>query len=645
LERCALLSRCVVAVITLLLAASVCEVSASDPTANCPHSYDALHYGLTLLVDVEGELISGRAAVRAVSEETALETVDLDFAVLTVDSVLRGGVQVAAVHDDPVLTIDLGEPVAAGDTFEVEVFYHGHPGNSGSAEMGGFYFDGFPKCAVQVGKTPNGGLSSMVKYLFPCWDWPCDKATAEFHITVLGTGKKVICNGVLEATEIDSVANTATYHWVEDRPVATHCVNLHAGRFTDLVDSTYNYIHYFVYPRLVEDALINFENVPAMMDVFEDAFGPFPFPGCAYISSPQADVAHQGCIAYPASAITTSHDNDWHVCQGLARQWWGACVGVGDWRDVWLQESFGRYGQPLFEEVAYGAEAYEDYVYHNLMVHTFNDADPHSPVYDPLHPGGHTIYEKGAVVLHMLRFVLGDSTFFGSLRAFREAHEYDVATTYDLQAAVEAEAGTSLAWFFDEWIYGCGWPEFDYAWDADAAGDAWEISLIMNQVQEAGPVFTMPFEVGVTTARGDTVFTVWVDEAHEEFTLAVSDEPLALALDPDRWVLHRATEVAYAGVACGNTDAGFILRVAPNPARGGAVIGYSLPARERARVTIYDAAGRAVAQVFEGVLGPGRGDLWWDGRRTSGEPAAPGTYFCRLVAGADAVSTRVIVLR
>jgi aminopeptidase N len=511
--------------------------------------------------------------------------------------------------------------------------------------MGGFYFDGFPKYAVQVGKTPNGGLSSMGKYLFPCWDWPCDKATAEFHITVPGTGRKVICNGVLEATEIDTLANTATYHWVEQCPVATHCVNLHAGRFTDLVDSTYGYIHYFVYPRLVEDALVNFENVPAMMDVFEDAFGPYPFDKCAYISSPHADVAHQSCIAYPALAITPSHDNDWHVSQGLARQWWGACVGVADWRDVWLQESFGRYGQPLFEEAAYGVGAYQDYVYANLMVHTFNDADPYSPVYDPLHPGGHTIYEKGAVVLHMLRFVLGDSAFFSSLKAFRQAHEYGAATTFDMQAAVEASSGTSLAWFFDEWIYGCGWPEFEYAWVANGAGDVWEISLVMTQVQEAGPVFTMPFEVGVTTAAGDTVLTVWVDDAHEEFTLVVEAEPLALTLDPDRWVLHRATEVPQAGAGGRGRDPGLRVDIAPNPARGSATIRYQMPADGEARICIYDPAGRVVARVFDGLLRAGSGDLRWDGRRATGERAAPGTYFCRIETGTDARVTPVILVR
>jgi aminopeptidase N len=622
------------------------ERTASGPTDGCPHSFDVLHYAITLYVDIDSEVISGSAVIRARCEEPGLDTLDLDFAVLAVDSVSSGGTLLAAAHNDPVLTIYLGQAQAVGDTFEVEVFYHGHPGNTGPDEMGGFYFGGFPKCAMQVGETIGADPPSMGKYMFPCWDRPCDKATAEFHITVPGTGRKVVCNGVLAGTVIDSVGGTATYDWVEDHPVATHRVALHAGRYTDLVDSTYDFIHYYVYPRLVEDAIINFENVHSMMDAFVEAFGPYPFPKLAYVSAANADVAHQNCITYPSGAITPDHGNDWHVADGLARQWWGACVGIGDWRDVWICESFGRYGEPLFVERAYGAEAYHDYVYNNLIVHTFNDADPCSPVYDPLHPGGHTIYEKGAVVLHMLRYVLGDSTFFASLRGFRQAYEYGVATTQDFQAAVDTVSGQSLGWFFDEWIYGCGWPEFEYAWVADEAGDAWEVYLVLNQVQDVGPVFTMPIEVGLTTAVGDTVLTVWVDEVHEEFALLVAGEPLGLCLDPNRWVLQLSTEVAYAAVD-GETGPGpgFSVDVYPNPARDGVTIRYRLPAHGRAHVRVYDAAGRMVADVYDGILAAGVGELRWDGNTPSGERAAPGAYFCRVQAAGGSRTAGMVLLR
>jgi len=631
--------------IALLVVILIGGPAAAGPTANCPHSFDVLHYEITLFVDIDNETVSGNALVRAKSEEPDLEAIELDFAALTVDSVTGTAGALASAHSDPVLGIDLGRAYAAGDTFEVRVYYHGHPGNNGSDAMGGFYFEGVPKRALQVGRTLGAATPSMGKYLFPCWDWPCDKATAEFLITVPGTGKRVICNGVLAATVIDSLAGTATYHWVEDSPIATHRVALHAGRYADLVDSTYDFIHYFVYPRQVETALVNFGNVDAMMDAFVDAFGPYPFAKCAYVGAPQADVGHQNCITYPASAITADHGNDWHVAGGLARQWWGACVGMGDWRDVWLCESFGRYGQPLFEEYAYGSQAYHDFMYEDLMLHTFADADQHSPVYDPNFPGGHTIYEKGAVVLHMLRYALGDSTFFSSLRSFREVFAYGVATTSDFQNVVEAVSGQDLDWFFDQWVYDCGWPEFEYAWMARGTGPPYEIDVVINQVQTVGPVFTTSLDICVGTDAGDTLFTVWIDGAHEEFALEVGAEPLSLQLDPDRWVLHRETEVAYARLDVGeDRSCKLTLAVAPNPAREGATIRYHLPGAGRVRVDIYDAAGREVSRVYDGMLDPGAGEIYWNGLRASGGRAAPGTYFCRMFTPSGSRTVRIVML-
>ena len=620
------------------------ETEPLGPTDGCPHTFDVLHYAITLAIDIENETVSGSAMIRCVAEEPDLGSIDLDFAVLTVDSVRSPDSALAFIHDEEVLTVNLQPPCAMGDTFEIEVFYGGHPGNTGLDDMGGFYFLGVPKKAFQVGRKLGAVRPSMGRYLFPCWDWPCDKATAEYRITIPGVAQKVICNGVLEEVLIDSVANTATFYWVEDLPVATHRMALHAGRYAELVDSTYGWIRYYVYPRQVEDALVNFENVDIMVDALEQPFGPYPFEKCAYVAVSQADVGHQNCITYPAGAVTPTHINDWRVARGLACQWWGACVTIGDWRDVWLCESFKRYGEPLFVEYAYGPEAYHDYVYEDLMIHTFQDVDEHSPIYDPNFPGGHTIYEKGAVVLHMLRYVLGDSTFFATLWSYRHSYEYENATTSDFQAVAEAVSALDLGWFFDEWIYDCGWPEYEYAWTAGGSPGAYEIDLVINQVQSVGPVFSMPVEIGITTVAGDTLLAVWADEQHEEYALTVADFPLEVVIDPNRNILQRSTEVPYAGVALQGAPVPR-LAAAPNPSRGGVNIRYTMGEAGHVKMGIYDASGRLVASVFDGMKPARAGDIYWGGEYDSGAIAAPGIYFCRMTAGPVSESCRIVLLR
>jgi aminopeptidase N len=610
------------------------------------HPFDVLHYNVTLTIDIGGEVISGNTILRAMSLEPDLDSMMLDLAVLTVDSVLSECTSLVFDHIDPVLTVELPRAYAAGDTFEVQVFYGGHPGHTETGDAGGFHFAGVPKHAFQVGLDLTSYPPTMAKYWIPCRDWPCDKATAEYHITVPGTANKVICNGILVGSEADTLADAVTFHWVEDFPVAPHLMTVHAGRFAEIVDSTYDWITFWVYPRQVETAAVHFENVSAMMDVLTAAFGPYPFPKCAYVAVPTADVGHQNCITHPAHAISTSHDNDWRVSDGLARQWWGACVTLGDWRDLWLTESFGRYGQPLFEEVAYGTDAYHRYMYEDLMLHTFADANPNSPIYDPLFPGGHTIYEKGTVVLHMLRFVLGDSVFFDALTCFGEDYAYGCATTADLQSTVEDVSGQDLDWFFSEWIYDCGWPEFEYSWNAVATDSGWSVSLVMDQVQTIGPVFTMPVEIGLATAAGDTVFEVWVDESHEEWILLLPDMPLSLELDPDHWVLLKALEVPYAGVrAHGEVALGVSLAARPNPSRGGVRAYYRVGTPQRISVGIYDIAGRLVARVFEGFVGTETGEVVWDGMNTYGGHASPGIYFCRILTEHGARSEQVVLLK
>jgi aminopeptidase N len=609
-------------------------------------SVDVLHYEVTLSIDIESELISGNTIVRSVCIEPGLDQIDLDFAVLTVDSVLSDGTPLAFTHDERLLTLDLGQSYAPGDTLLVRIFYGGHPGNTGPDQMGGFYFSGVPTLAFQVGTDHTSDPFGMAGYWIPCRDHPCDKATAAYHITVPGTEKKVICNGVLTGVQRDSLAGTSTYHWVEDYPVAPCCMTVNAGRLSQIVDSTYDWISYWTYPRLVDEALMNFENVPAMMDVFTDAFGPYPFAKCAYVTVPAADVSHQNCITYPTYAVTASHDNDWHVSEGLACQWWGASITPADWADLWLSESFGRYGQPLFVEATLGKEAYHDYVYEDLMLHTFADADPASPIYNPLHPGGHTIYEKGAVVLHMLRFVLGDSLFFDALRSFSQTYAYDCANTADFQGTAEDISGRDLEWFFSEWIYGCGWPEFEYAWSAVPTDSGWALDLTLEQIQDIGPVFTMPMEVGLSSAAGDTIFQIWIDEAHEEYAFVSADTPSDLMLDPNRWMLMKSQQEPCAGSSEGRQlTEGPGLSVYPNPTSLGTRVRYRLSTPQCVTIAVYDITGRLVAPVLVGSATAGVRDIAWDGMDSHGKPVSPGIYFCRMEALEGASSVPIVLAR
>jgi aminopeptidase N len=618
----------------------------ADLTERCPHSFDVLNYDVTMTIDVDAHLIYGDTKVTSVSQENDLGGISLDLTALTVDAVLSGEDSLAYVYADPVLTIDLGSTYAEGDSFQVRVIYHGTPGNEGTGGFGGFWFDGAPAMAYQMGVGLYSDPPSMGKYWVPCWDAPCDKATADYHITVVGVGKKVVCNGVLVSTTLDSLANTATYVWSETHQIAPHLMTVHARRFTEMVDSTYDWIHYWVYPTLVDDAKIHFENVHTMMDGFIDRYGPYPFSKFGYVSATKGDMEHQTCVTHYALTIKPNHNYDWLLAHEMSHQWWGDCVSVNDWRDIWLSEGFATYSEAIFFEYAYGEASYRSYMLQQLMNPVLHSAE-NFPIYDPVNLWGTTVYEKGGCVLHMLRHVLGDSVFFDVLAAHRQAHEYSSAVTSEFQAVAETVSGQDLDWFFDEWIYDVGWPVYQYRWYAYDQGGQYALDLMVDQVQTKGPVFAMPVDFKISTVAGDTTVCLQVVDDHEVFNLVLDSEPTGVILDPDSWILKEAEEVPDAGARPdGPPEADLRLEHGvPNPFGQATTIRYSVPRAQHARLDVYDASGRHVTCLLDRTVQAGWGEVAWDGRDARGKQVAPGSYFCRFSSDEGNPVTRIIVLR
>ncbi|MCK4545888.1 MAG: T9SS type A sorting domain-containing protein [Candidatus Eisenbacteria sp.] len=614
---------------------------------NCPHSFDVLHYNIAIEIDFANQLIYGDTRVISMSEEADLSQIDLDFTVLTVDAVMSGaGDTLSYAYSDPVLTIDLGQAYAVNDSFEVRVVYHGHPGNEGGGGFGGFYFEALPQMAYQMGVGLVADPPSMGKFWFPCWDWPCDKATAEYHITVPGTVKKAVCNGTLVETAVDTLADKTTYVWLAAHEMAPHVMMVAARKFTEIVDSTYDWIHYWVFPPDAEDALIHFQNVDIMMDGFIQRYGPYPFDKFGYVSATRGDMEHQTCVTHNGYLVGPHNYYDWLLAHEMAHQWWGDCVSVNDWRDLWLSEGFATYSEAIYQEHAYGMDAYHDYMQDNLM-HQVLTSGENFPIYDPEILWGTTSYEKGGCVLHMLRHVIGDSVFFDGLAAYRQAHEYESATTPQFQQAIETVSGQDLDWFFDEWIYDRHWPEYEYSWQVSASRYGYSMNLAIDQVQTTGPVFAMPVEVGITTVAGDTLVTLWVDEAHELFRLDLGAEPTAVDLDPANWILDEHEEVAYTEVG-EQTALVPDLRLeqnVPNPFNPSTTIRYSVPGREHVRLEIFNATGQRVACLLDERVPSGWGQVVWNGRDDSGEAVASGMYFCRLTTDAGCQVRRVVLLR
>ncbi|HTY58918.1 MAG TPA: M1 family aminopeptidase, partial [Bacteroidota bacterium] len=361
-------------------------------------------------------------------------------------------------------------------------------------------------------------------------------------------------------------------------------------------------------------------------------YGPYPWD--KYFMTGVTPFAYGGM---EHQTITTLHEalvtNEDVVVHELAHQWWGDLVTCGSWPDIWLNESFATYSEALWFEHTRGVSALHAYLQEHLG---FNLGSWSGAVYDPESQGLYLfddlVYHKGAWVLHTLRGAIGDSAFFRSFRAWRTLHSEKSAVTADFQAAVESVTGTGMGWFFNEWIYGQGWPVYSLAsaWGSDTL--VVRIAQSQGKTDPSWPTYTMPLQVRVYSGTRDTTLTVRDSLTSQDFRFAFSARPDSVALDPDAWVLHETGDPIGPPFPPGTALAFSLRQNYPNPFNAGSIIEYDIPgtvsgsaAPAGVTLTVFDILGRSVETLVNAPQPPGEYYVRFDGAGR-----ASGVYFYRL---------------
>jgi len=617
---------------------------------NCPHDYDALHYQITFSsVDENAGTLTGVTTILLESSVASLASIDLDLkAPLVVSSVLRDGVTpLAFSHAGDVLTVTFDVPAALGDTVSVDVAYGGVPYHEvGLGSFGGFWFNNLPRNAYSMGVALNDEPPSMGRAWFPCWDWPCDKATVALDILV-PLNRTAVANGALLA--VDSTATDHTFHWSHEFPTSTYLMAMSVAPYRVLEDSivTDPRIDVYFHQGNRPAAEVSFQYTDLMMECFEARYGPYPFETFKFMTTIKGDMEHQTCVSHALSLVDSSNTYDPILAHEMAHQWFGDCVTYGDWRDTWLSEGFATYSEAVFREYQFGTAAYHSYM-SNVMGQVLASGEIDG-VYAPTEKWGVVAYEKGASVLHMLRGVLDDDDLFWQvLRDYHTNHAYANAVTSDFIAGVSATVGSDMTWFLDPWILGEGHPVYEYAWGwVDLGGGQYRVDVTVNQVQTTANLFDMPVDVRVSTASGDHEFSTQVAAASEFASFIVTDVPTGLALDPNDWILDEqqlgTTSIDY-GPAALAAQSLQLLPGRPNPFSTRAELRYYVPSAGPVEVAIFDVTGRRVRTLASGVEQIGSRTIYWDRRDGAGAVAAPGVYWVRLTAREGERAPTVVVV-
>ena len=228
------------------------------------------------------------------------------------------------------------------------------------------------------------------------------------------------------------------------------------------------------------------------------------------------------------------------VAHELAHQWWGDLLTPRSWKHVWLKESFATYAEALWAEHAEGADEARFFLIQETNNYMTEDRDRYRRpiVYDryefPMEVYDRHAYQKGCLVLGMLRYVLGDADFFRTLSYYLRKHEWQSVETNDLKVAIEEVTGRSLDWFFDNWLYGRGYPEFELSHHYDAETKALRVRIKQTQDTTNGtPLFRMPVDLEVLTKTGACTFRIHVYADEHDFHFAMDERPLAVMFDPE----------------------------------------------------------------------------------------------------------------
>jgi hypothetical protein len=326
------------------------------------------------------------------------------------------------------------------------------------------------------------------------------------------------------------------------------------------------------------------------------------------------------------------------VAHELAHQWFGDNVTCATWNDIWMNEGFATYSQYLMQEYLpalfpkTGEQTMTEFHEHVLSQPGGSVIVPLAQTYNEGRIFDYRLsYAKGATALHNLRFEMqSDTLFFNTLKMYQQKFKNSFATTADFKQVAEQVSGKNLASFFNERIYGEGYPTYNVTFFKKGTD-----SLILNVNQVTSmplvtPLFTGLVQFEITSAQGDTTITVNQTVNNQRFAIYYFKKPGGVAVDPNNWIVNKTGTITE---AVSTTPEGpKVVSVSPNPVSNRFMI--TMPANTFYALRILDVNGRlmvkssipaAVTSLKQNVL------------------FASGVYFVHLIGEKENVVKKVVI--
>ncbi len=511
------------------------------------HPLDFVHMRLAVEFVPEQGLVKGNITHFFTPLRASVDSFFLDGPGIQIKTASINGLPVRYTTNDDGITFFPDHALHYGETDSLNIVYEANPRR-------GIYFIGW--------NDPNNlsrkqiwtqGEGTDNRNWFPCYDSPNDKLTTELLVK-FPKGYKVLSNGA-KLEEKDLGDGNVLWHYKMAHPHTTYLVMLGIGKY-DVRETTSASgipLHQWYYPEWKDRYDYTYKYNEKVFNFLESEIG-VPYGWESYSQIPVQDFMF-GAMENTTATIfgdffevdARSYNDRNYVsvnAHELAHQWFGDLVTGRSGNCMWLQESFATHYNITAEREVFGQDHF-DWARRQACLSAINTADKKSISHSQT-PSSN-IYQKGSIVLEMLKTITGREAFNRSVKRYLEAHKYGNVDGNELLDAFQDETGMSLQWFWDEWIYRGGEPDYKVSYSDITSGTDRYTQFVVSQTQPISEVmglFRMPFdfEVHYTDGTMDKK-TEWIEkESHVVKVPNSRKSEIAYVLfDPNSQVLKTVT--------------------------------------------------------------------------------------------------------
>ncbi len=528
---------------------SIEETQAKYPSkpyrGSADRHFDLLHTKLDLKFNWEKQRVLGKATLDLTPYYYSTSTLVLDAKNFDINSITLTGrtAPLEFEYDSLQLNIDLGKEYKRGEKFTVIIDYvakpnEGEVGGSAAISMDkGLYFinpnNTDPNKPQQI--WTQGETESSSRW-FPTIDKPNERCTQEIYVTVEDRFT-TLSNGVMASSK-KNADGTRTDYWKMETPHAPYLFMLAIGEYAVVMDKWKGMdVGYYVEKDYEPYARNIFAHTPEMLTFFSDMTG-IKYPWSKYSQVVVRDYV-SGAMENTTASIfgefvqktdrqLIDNSNDAIVAHELFHHWFGDYVTCEGWSNLTINEGFATYGEYLWKEYKYGRDEAEFHRLNSQRAYFMSTKNQGTrPIIDHYYDSREDMfdahsYNKGGLVLHMLREELGDDAFFEGMNVFLKSKALNSAEIDDLRLVYEEVTGRDLGLFFDQWFKAAGHPILNISTSFDTINS--QVKIVVEQMQDPEKnlaVFQIPLTVTIQTKTmtEPIVEEIFLDQRKQEFTI------------------------------------------------------------------------------------------------------------------------------